>query len=574
MESIRQEMEISPEEREQVLQQIETAIAESRTPRRADLAVLQAEKRGLLFPLLINLAALLLVGAGIFLLFRYFELRKEDITLRRSSYLSAEGTLIQTLKQETENRLQAKEEEIASIQLQLQRVDQERQALKLRLEADLETKEEQLRRKLEGDLSRERDRLAALGTSEAGIVERLRELENRQQGSIDREIADYRRQLDAQLQEKERELLESQRLTREALAQASRDRNALLSAVKRQESERSAAEQRLTELNARLKAETLMKDQSAAVFASLQEHLRAGRYAAALQDLESLEDNPVVETYVVDLLRELIQAGQGQGSQGQTGQAQAGEEAESAALEAIEAELAAKTEQIDELEQQIRAIVAASSSDRNADALLARQLQERADGLSTQLRASEARAESLSAELQTLRAERDSLSMAVQSARGAQADTFEQGRDDALRDVMTFLRFLSAGADNGSDTEEQLLALARRDPLFRAATREIQILIAGGGSAGELASPFLFLGIVSSVASERVVIEAMVDLEVSAGSVIQIRRISDLEREITIAEGTVQQVRGGKITASFKPVAAEGQGPAARDPVYVILEGD
>ena len=44
-------------------------------------------------------------------------------------------------------------------------------------------------------------------------------------------------------------------------------------------------------------------------------------------------------------------------------------------------------------------------------------------------------------------------------------------------------------------------------------------------------------------------------------------------REITIAEGTVQQVRGSKITASFKPVASAEQGPEARDPVYVILEG-
>ena len=566
---MRQEMEISPEEREQVLQQIETAIAESRTPQRADLAVLQAEKRGLAFPLLINLAALVLIGAGVFLLFRYFELRKENITLRRSSYLSAEGTLIQTLKQETESRLQAKEEEIASIQQQLQRVEQERQALKLQLEADLETKEEQLRRKLEEDLSRERERLVALGTSEAGIAEHLRELESRQEGSIEREIADYRRQLDAQLQEKERELLESQRQTREALAQASRERDALLSALRRQESERSAAEQRLTELNARLQAETLLKDQSAAVFSSLREHLRAGRYAAALQDLDSLEENPVVETYVVDLLKELIQDGQGQGSQGE-----AGEEAESAALEAMEAELAVKTERIDELEGQIRAIVTASSSDRNADALLAKQLQGRADSLSAQLRASEARVERLNAELQTLRAERDSLSTALQSARGAQTDTFEQGRDDALRDVMTFLRFLSESGDNGGVTEEQLLALARQDPLFRAAIREIQILIAGGGAAGELTSPFLFLGIVSSVASERVAIEAMVDLDVSVGSVIQIRRISDLEREITIAEGTVQQVRGGKITATFKPLASGGQGPAARDPVYVILEGN
>jgi hypothetical protein len=562
MDGIQQEMEISPEEREQVLDQIERALAENRTPRRTDLSALQAEKRGLLFPLLINLAALLLVGAGVLLLFRYFELRKENITLRRSSYLSAEGALIQTLKQETDSRLQAKEEEISSIQLKLQRVDRERQALKLELESDLETKEEQLRRKLEEELNRERERLAALGASEARIADRLQELESQQQDSIDREIADYRRQLDAQLQEKERELLDSQRLSQEALDRANRERAELLSELRKQESERSAAEQRLTELTARVQAETLMRDQSAAVFASVKEHLRGQRYAAAVQDLESLEGNPVVEPYLVDLLKELIQT-----RQSQAAQRQAREEAEAAKLEAMEARLAAETGKIDELEKQIRAIVASSASDKNANAQLVKRLQGRIESLNAQLKASEAEAERLEADLRSLRAERDALSV-------SQTDTFEQGRDDAMRDVMTFLRFLSASEESGGDTENQILALARRDPLFRAATREIQILIAGGGTSGELASPFLFLGIVSSVTSERAVIEAMVDLEVSMGSIIQIRRIMDLEREITIAEGTVQQVRGSKITASFKPVASGGRGPEPRDPVYVVFEGN
>ena len=549
-----EEMEISPEEREQVLKQIETAIAENRAPQRVDLASLRPEKRGLLLPLLINLVALVLIAAGVLLLSRYFELRKDNITLRRTSYLSAEGTLIQTLKKETESRLQAKEQEIASIQLRLQEADQERQALKLELEAELATREGELRRKLEDELSRERERLLALGTSEAGISDRLREFESRQQDSIDREIADYRRQLDAQLQEKEQELLESQRRSREALDKANRDRDELLSELKKQESEKSAAEQRLTELKARLKAESLMRDQSAAVFAGLEEDLRAQRYTEALQDLESLENNPAVEKYVVELLKQLIRSSQGQASQDQSGG------------EVESAELDAKSAQIEELEEQIRVIVAASTSDKSADALLARQLQGRVDRLNARLKASETETGKLKTELQSLRAERDALSV-------SQASTFEQGRDEALRDVMTFLRFLSASEASSSDTEKQLLALARRDPLFRAAIREIQILIAGGGASGELASPYLFLGIVSSVSSERVVIEAMVDLEVSVGSVIQIRRIAELEREITIAEGTVQQVRGSKITASFKSVASEGPGPSARDPVYVVLEG-
>jgi hypothetical protein len=522
------EMEISPGEREQVLKQIETAIAESRTPPEFDLAIIKAEKKGTLFPFLINLAALVLVAAGVLFLFRYFELRKESITLRHTAYLSAEGTLIQTLKRETESRLQTKEEEIASIRTKLLKVDEEREALKRELEAELETREAELREDLAGQLSRERERLLALGTSEAGIADHLRELESRQQDSIDREIAEYRQQLDAQL--------------------------------------------RLSELNARMQEENLLRDQSAAVFARLQDHLQEQRFAVALQDLESLEKNPIVQPYIVDLLRQLIQSNRNQSPPAQAAEDRAGQSAESAELEAVRTELAAKTGRIEELEEQVRTIVEASSSDRSAEAMLARQLQGRVDSLSAELKASEAQVKRLRAQLQSMRAERDELSVSLQSAQTGQSTAFEQGRDDALRDVMTFLRFLSRGEENSRDTEQQLVALTRQDPLFRAAAREIQILIAGGGSQGELASPFLFLGIVSSVASDRAVIEAMVDLDVSVGSDIQIRRITELDREITIAEGTVQQVRGTKLTASFKPVSSAGQGPKARDPVYLVLE--
>jgi len=503
MDSKQLEMEISPEEREQVLREIETAIDESRTPETADLYMVRAEKRGWLFPLLINLAALLLIAAGVFLLSRYFELRRDSITLRRSSYLSVEGNLIQTLKQESENKLQAKEEEVASIQEKLQAVDQERQALKLSLEADLAAKEQELRRQMEAELETEKQRLRSLGASNSGIADQLRALERRQELLIDREIEQYRRQLEAELREKEEELLQSQKLARQALDQANRDRELLLAELRKQESERTELEKRLAELSARMQAERSI--------------------STSTSDTVSSD-----------------------------------------AAAALEAELAAKREEIEELQSQLRAIV--------EDGVLLNQLQSRVDSLSAQLRNSAEKVNDLNAEVRSLQGEREALSRSLQSAQSEQRDTFEQGRDDALRDVMTFLNFLSGTTENRSEVEKQLLTSARQDPLYRAATREIQILIAGGAS-GALTSPFLFLGIVSSVSSGRVVVEAMVDLGVSAGSVIQIRRISDIDRELTIAEGTVQQVRGSKITATFKPTGSDGQNPAARDPVYVEIDG-
>jgi hypothetical protein len=325
----------------------------------------------------------------------------------------------------------------------------------------------------------------------------------------------------------------------------------------------------------------LLKDQAEAVFLSMRENLRAERYAAALQDLQGLEDNPEVQSSVVQMLADLIRSRQ------DTGTSRGVDAGSSAVVAALEEQLAAKNKEIEELQDRIRAIVAASTSDSNRDEVLVQQLQERVDSLSAQLKNNEAgmrqlidqveAAESgtrrLEGEIQSLQSQRDALSASAQNAQNAQADSFERGRDEALRDVLTFINLLSGAGQSSAETENQLASLARQDPLFRAATREIRILMAGGGSAGELASPYLFLGIVSSVSAGRVVIEAMVDQEVSAGSVIQIRRISEQNREITIAEGTVQQVRSGKITATFKPVASGLQGPAARDPVYIVTDG-
>jgi hypothetical protein len=314
--------------------------------------------------------------------------------------------------------------------------------------------------------------------------------------------------------------------------------------LSRRDSEKRVAEQRLASLSARLQAETLMKQQSAAILAGIGELVQERSYDAALERLESLEGDPVVEIYLVDLLTQLVRSAQAQG----------GAAVEAAAVEAVEERLAVKNEKIAELEEQVRAALT------GRDTLVVERLQGRVD--------------SLEAELRSLQTERDGLSSSLQRAQGARTESFEQGRDEALRDVITYLMFLSGGGEADRETERRLLALAGRDPLFRAATREIQILIAGGSSAGELASPFLFLGIVSSVASGRAVIEAMVDLDVSAGSVIQIRRIADAEREIIVAEGTVQQVRGSKITASYKTVASAEVGPEVRDPVYLVREGN
>ena len=147
----------------------------------------------------------------------------------------------------------------------------------------------------------------------------------------------------------------------------------------------------------------------------------------------------------------------------------------------------------------------------------------------------------------------------------------QQGREAALTEVLRYLNYLSRGTGS-RDLEAQVMAQARSDPLYRAVIREIQILRAGAASSGDLASPYLLLGTVASVSGSQVVIEPLGDVRAAAGAGVQIRRSDTLDREILIARGTVEQIRGGKIHARVDAIVAAGESPRNRDLVYIELQ--
>ncbi len=581
-----EDKDISPEEREQILRQIDGVIAAGRNPEAADVFSIRADRRGVLFPIAINLAALVLIALGVFLLFRHFELRREDITLRRNAYLSTESELIQALKQESASKLQAKEEEITSIQMRLQEMDRERRDLQTDFEANLAAAEQELRRNMESELEAEKERLTALGISGAEIDDRLREMESRQETSLRKEVEHYRGQLDARLQEKEQQLLQSRQNAEQALERARSERQLLAAAPEEafaqegpvQESGTSTAEQRLQDLNARLREESLFEDQVQALYRNVAENLESENYAAALAALDSLgtlfEKAPArvkeTDAFLVAALKDFVRTHTEEAEPGIAGlgEEEGSESRESAAAE-LEGRLREKEREIQALQEQLRLGEQRSSADEELNLHL-RESEAQIAGLTEQLRESRARVSELSAQVKTLQSETGRLSRSLSNA---ESGAFRQGRDDALRDIMTFLNYLSSSSENRAEVERSLLAMARQDPLYRAVTREIQILMAGGGSSRGLTAPYVFLGIVSSVSAGKIVIEAMVDVDVSVDSLVQVRRISDLEKELTIGEGRVLEIRGGKITATCTSTGSSGQLPAPRDMVYVEAGG-
>jgi hypothetical protein len=584
-----EEREVPSAERERLTRQIEDALERRRAQVTPELLAVKPTKRGLLLPVVVNLSAAVLTAAGVLLLLWYFRMRQDTIALRAGTYLSAEGQLLQTFKRETDQRLRAKDAEIAAIQDQLRRLGEQSAALQASMEKELQARELHLQQDMEARLAAERERLASLGTSTDSIDRRLRELERQGQRQLGTEMDSYRRHLEAVVAEQELALQSSRQEARQALQQASRDRRELLEASNRREAdiraqfeqerrslrtealgaeERArAAEQELRSLSERTRTQELLEDQITVYYRRALAAVEARQPQQALAALDALEgllqgeavsalpdlaDRRGVEYGLIAALRELIRAGsQGPG-------AAEGQEVLQAQLEQARRDIADQRRQIEGLEGRLRLAAQGSSEDARSAGATIRELEARAGRVNAQLTASEDRAARLEAQLESARADQ---AAAEQARRGAQESARAEGREAALKDVMRYLQYVSGSAEQKKALEGALLALVRQDPLYRAVTREIQLTTGVGAR-----SPYVFLGVVASVSGGTIVVDPMVELALSAGTLVQVRRASELEREQTIGSGKVVQARAGMVTVVLDSGAAA---PAVRDLIYV-----
>jgi hypothetical protein len=582
------EPEVSQEERAQILGQIDKVIESVRTPLENELADVRPRKRGGLFPLLVNGAAAALVVAGGFLLAGFFRVRNESITLRSAGFVSAEGSLLDTLRRESEGLLRDKEAEIVAIEQRLELMDAQTAELEERLQADIQVREDELRRRVEAELAVERARLRSEGTAGSEVDRRLREFEEQREAELQSELVRYRGELERTLEAKEQELLDSRRQLQSAL-QARTVERARLEAEREQreaefkaereslQEEASVAERRLSLLQEARREEQLLEDQLDGHYRSVLGHLAGGDLAAAeesLSRLKSLLDSASVlrvpalvqrralNRSMADALAELIELRSVhsgappvglEASAGSAAQAGPTASAEIAAEQA--AELAVLRREINRLERTIEGLRAAS---RQRSTAAGEPDRERIAALELQV-------VRLKADLQVTSEEKARLERAAETAQSSAA---LRGRETTLTEILRYLNYLSRGT-GGRDAESQVMSKAREDPLYRAVVREIQILRAGAAGTGEVAAPFVLLGTVVSASGTQVVIEPLSGERASVGAVVQIRRSDALEQETLIARGTVSQVRGGSVYARIEAILAAGQTPQNRDLVYI-----
>ena len=198
---------ISLEEQQEILKVIDAIADINRLG--PDTSPLRARKKGFLFPLLVNLSALVILGLGFTLLLFYNTSNEQDIRESSSALGLTERRLIQEIRQETNRLIGEKEEEINHILLMLSEADSEYRMLQASVE---DMTEAQLARAAYLQSSLEEYRLSLQGLQD----ERTRIIEDsRREEAILRAQAEERSlELGAQMEELRQLGQEQDRLNR------------------------------------------------------------------------------------------------------------------------------------------------------------------------------------------------------------------------------------------------------------------------------------------------------------------------------------------------------------------------
>ncbi|MDR2158538.1 MAG: hypothetical protein LBP23_00550 [Treponema sp.] len=124
-----------------------------------------AKKRGVLFPLLINAAALLFLAGGVLFLSSMHGKEEQQFRKGKAVYSATERALIEEIRRETAGEIRKKEREIDLVMSQLNGVDAELQSLQASVDAEAEERRANLRRlhdQYESSLSELQDERSAI----------------------------------------------------------------------------------------------------------------------------------------------------------------------------------------------------------------------------------------------------------------------------------------------------------------------------------------------------------------------------------------------------------------------------
>jgi hypothetical protein len=304
--------QIREADRERILEEIEREVISTRTPVTTELLEFKPRRRGSALPLMVNLGAVAVMAAGIYGALWLSQQREQAAAATTTTLTTAEGKLLEALKQESQEQLAGKDRQIADIQGKLATLDQDRERLRAESEARISARERELADSMAATLAAERQKLLASGLSEAVVSKRLVDLEVGIRASSDRKIAALKQQAEADRlsQEQDAERLRSEYQQSLAMARADRSRiqeeaarkQADLEAGYRQkqlalEQDKSAVVAELDALRRAQEKESLVLDQFVSFYREVKGEIAAGRpeaAAAVLARFRSYLDDPSI----------------------------------------------------------------------------------------------------------------------------------------------------------------------------------------------------------------------------------------------------------------------------------------
>jgi len=330
--------DISQEEKRDLVRQIEGAVSSESIAATSRLFAFKPKNKGILFPVVINSAALVLIALVVFFSAIIYRVRHSEMSLETGTFLSTERRILDVFREESERQLEERDKAIVTIQDEVQELDRQIEELKRIMQSSIDNREKELRQAMQDALDSERARLRGQGISEEEIDRRIGELEERMSSEYNRQLEEYMRKSAATLKEREGELLEEKEKAEKRLEAASREKDQLIEETRRREAElqekydsaktrlreeTSEAEERFKAISELREKEQLVTDQILGSYAAIITKIENEDFDGAHKDIanlramlldESLDYMPTVvkrrkiELFMVALLEERVEA--------------------------------------------------------------------------------------------------------------------------------------------------------------------------------------------------------------------------------------------------------------------------
>ena len=294
---------ISREEQQEIRREIEKVATSSRMKVSPEMFVVKAAKQGVLFPVLVNVGAIVALAAGLAVLYFLFQRGESQAARQDTTAITAEGKLLAEVKKESEARLQEKNQQIDQIQGKLSEIDKQRQDLQANMDAKVQARESQLRAAMASELDTERAKLQKQGLSDQDIQKRLSDLEAQKNTAFNTQLAVFRTQADTDRKKSEAALQDLRTQYNTDLAKANADRQQVVSASRQREADLQAqltqktnelqnaqaqTQAQLTALTSQKQQEDLVSQQLVGLYSVAQTDIAAKNYPKALTSLQAI----------------------------------------------------------------------------------------------------------------------------------------------------------------------------------------------------------------------------------------------------------------------------------------------